>query len=391
MIPLGLSAADRRALLAALLVTNRVRIRTTLMDLSQTPLGSLNDYVLDGQVDVDGTQVITRQLSMLLMDPGKDLPFDTDSAATTALFMDRMIQVDYCVLVSGDWQPVPVFTGPVVGLQRDGSQVTVTCQSKEVLALGNVWPSIAIGKNRKKTDAIIEILMASGEDANHLVIPDLASRLPHPMSLYRSNQYWPKALEIAHGLNRQLYYDGNGIARLRSWPGHHYTFTDKQHISGQISIQYTGMTANAVMIVGGVPKGRKTPITAIAVAPASHPLSPIRLGRNGVPRHILLTGQPISIPTIKHQQEADDVAKHKLDVALMQQVDIQFDVIPGSLATADIGDLCHATTEGMTVPFRLSKFSLPLRDGGTASVGHHRNVSVRSIRRHSMPTQSRKR
>jgi hypothetical protein len=347
-----------------------------LLTLGHDYMEHLTSYMVDGQVDMDATQPVTRQLTMTLMDPADHLPFDTDSPNSTALFMDRMLQVKYRVIVNGSWVSVPVFTGPVTGLQRAGSQVNVTCQSKEVLAMGSVWPPMTIHKNVRKTSALTTILHAAGEEDKHMKIPDLNNRLPHPISLFRSQQYWPSALGIADALNRQLYYDGAGDCRLRTPPGHHFTFTSESHVIGDPQITYGAVTANTVMIVGGKPKGAKNPIISIQVAPNNHPLSPWRLGRNGVPRHILLTGQPISMPHIKTQKEADDVAKHKLNVALMQQVDVQFDVMPGALALLDHGDFCRVNTKHGVVPFRLLKYSLPLGTGETASVGYHRNVSV---------------
>jgi hypothetical protein len=393
MIPLGLRASELRALQATLIKTHRLHIDIELMTLSHSHIGILTNYLLDGQIDVDNTQDVTRQLSMTLMDDRHHLPFDTDSPADTALFMDRMIRVVYKVLVGGSWVGIPVFTGPITGLQRNGPQVIVTAQSKEVLAMGNVWPSITLHKNLRKTDAITRLLKEAGEDNRHLYIHDLPSKLPHHMSLHHTQRYWMLARSLARGMNRQLYYDGGGICRLRSYPGVVYTFRDTTNVIGDPQITYGAGTANTVIVTGATPKGHKTPITATAVAPAAHPLSPWRLGRNGQARHILLDGAPIDVPTIKHQGEADAYAKRRLDDALMQQVDVQFDVVPGCVALLDHGDLCHLTTEHMTVAFRLSKFSLPLRDGESASVGYHKNVSLRrySSRRHHRPVRKHRR
>lgn len=381
MISLGLSASQLRTLRQDLVKTNDLHVRANLLALDHTPLDALTDYLIDGQVDVDGTQVITRQLTMTLMDTRKHLPFDTDSPARTALFMDRMIEVEYRVVSGGDWVNIPVFTGPVTGLQRAGSIVTVTCQSKEILALGSVWPPMTIGKNIKKTTALTKVMHAAGEDDRHLDIPDLNNRLAHSLSLHRSQQYWGGATHLADSMNRQLYYDGRGVCHLRKHPKHTFSFTAEQDVLTDPEITYGAVTANTVVIVGAKPKGAKHPIVAIAVAPHNHPLSPWRLGRNGVPRHILLSGAPIHLPHIKHHDEAVAVARHRLDTALLGQVDVQFDVMPGAIALLDPNDHCHVKNEKATTPFRLQKFSLPLGEGSSASVGYHKKVSLSRTRR----------
>ena len=395
MQTLGLTASEKRSLLALLLRSHRLHIDIELMTLDHTHIGILTSYLLDGQIDVDNTQEITRQLSMTLLDDKHHLPFDTDSPADTALFMDRMVRVNYKVYSTdgGLSYTIPVFTGPITGLQRNGPQVIVTAQSKEVLAMGNVWPSLTLHKNLRKTDAIQRLMIEAGEDNNHLHIHDLASKLPHHISLHHTDQYWMKARQLARGMNRQLYYDGSGICKLRTYPGVVYTFKDETNVIGDPQITYAAGMGNTVIVTGATPKGHKTPITATAVAPAAHPLSPNRLGRNGKPRHILLTGQPLDVSTIKHQGEADAYAKRKLDDALREQVEVQFDAVPGCVALLDHGDTCHLTTQHMTVAFRLSKFSLPLRDGDSASVGYHKNVSLRrySSRHHHRPVRKHRR
>src|SRR5438093_10550652 len=60
--------------------------------------------------------------------------------------------------------------------------------------------------------------MSAGAGEARFDIPDLATRIPKGMSLGRAAQPWPRAVAIARSLNRQLYYDGAGVLRLRVRP-----------------------------------------------------------------------------------------------------------------------------------------------------------------------------
>lgn len=381
MMTRGLSAAERRALITTLGRTHRVRVRCTTLDLAGAALSDLTPYLLDGQVDVDSTADVTRSQTLTLSDPNRALPFDSDHPADTSLFLDCMIRSTYSVLVGDEWVSIPVFTGPVSKLDRNGDQVTVECQGKEVLAMGASWAPLTLPKGMKKTDAIRRILAERAGETS-FDIPDLPARLPKPISLGRASVPWKVARSIARSMNHQLYYDGSGTCRLRTHPGTvGFTFTGRDHVTSAPQISYSGDVVNAAYVFGAIPKGSKTHVHAVAVAPRNHPLSPQRLGRNGVPRYLLRNGDTIQDDQIKTVAEAQARANQDVRDGLLQAVEVSFDSKP--LPFFDPGDLCHVTTDDLSVTFRLQQFSLPLggSDSAGMSVGYHKRTTVRPIRR----------
>lgn len=378
MIPLGLSSAELRTFHQMLVSHHQIRVRVSLQTLSGTPDVTLTGLLMDGQVNVDQTADVTRSLTLSLFDERRSLPFDSDSPASSALFMDRMMRAVYDVRVGDEWQPVPVFTGPITKLDRDGMVVNVEAQGKETLAMAACWRPLTIRKGTRKTDAIKTIL---GERAGEtqFSIPDLSARMPRALSLHRDAVPWVEAKKIAHSMNRQLFYDGDGTCRLRTWPGTaHYTFGDN-NILNPMQVSYSNVTVNTVLVTGATPKGKKTPLTWTAVAPSNHPLSPWRLGRNGVPRHLLET---ISNDHLRSTAECKAAAEHRLGEVLRQQVQVTFDALP--IPHLDPGDIVHADDGNGAVTLRLAQFSLPLvvGDNASMSVGQTRNVTVKKRRRH---------
>lgn len=372
----GRSVAEQRSIMATLSSTYEARTRVSVISLDETHRIDVTRYFLDGQVDIDATADVTRSASLTFHDPNRALPFDADHPSDTALFLDRMIRVDYDVLVAGSWVALPVFTGPVTKLDRNGSQVTVECQGKETLLLGAAWRSMTLRRGLARTDAIGQLLTEGNPvyREGHRSIPDLASRLPKHLSLTRVSVPWVEARKIAHSLNRQLYYDGAGVARLRSWPNRvGFTFRSDLHVTSdpQITVDPSAGLVNAVAVLGVVPKGAKQHVKAVAVAPANHPLSPQRIGR-----YLLPSGDYVQDDSIKTTREAQDRADQLLADGLRQAVDVSFDsrVVP----FLDPGDLCSVRTDELSVTFRLTKASIPLTASGAAmSVGYHRAVAFR--------------
>jgi hypothetical protein len=372
----GLSAADWRAYCATLVQPHRERTLLRVESLAGVPGATLTGYFDDGQVDMDVTAAVTRTATITLHDPRRSLPFDSDHPSDTALFMDRMIRVSSSVLVGDTWRTRPVFTGPVTKLDRDGDLVTAECQGKEVLALGASWAPMTLRKGMKKTDAIRRI-MAERAGETFFDIPDLSARLPKHVVLSRESVPWLVARRIARSMALQLFYDGAGVCTLRRVPGVvGFAFTGTHHVTTPPQISWsTEGVVNAVYVLGGVPKGSKTHVHASAVAPRSHPLSPWRLGRNGVPRYLTPNGQIVQDDMLKTVAECKARAERIVHDGLLMGVDASFDSVP--IGFLDPQDLCRVSTDDGDVTFRLRSFSLPLSaaSGQGMSVGYHKRVT----------------
>lgn len=378
MIPLGLTATQQGWLHATLAGSHSVNVTVQLLTLSGARVADLSSRLLEGQVNVDYTADVSRACTMQLLDPDRTLSFETDSADEGAIYMDRMIRVVYSVKVPqmNAWVDIPVFCGPVTSMDRNDSVINIECQGKETLAKGAAWRTFTRKKNSNKGNVIKDILTdLTGE--NKFDFPEVTNKLSADYSLGRESIPWDSAKSIASGISRQLFYDGRGYAKMRSLPGTP-VFTFKSGDGGtvlsvpQISYDSSEMK-NTILVKGGVPKGSKTAVEASVAADKSHPLSPYKLGRNGVPRVLL---EVIEDDTIRSKAEATEKAGTTLNDRLLQTVDVKFDAMP--IPHLEPGDMVRIQTEEYATTFRLGQFSIPLVVGDTPmSVGYNKDLSVR--------------
>lgn len=372
MIPLGLSAADTRALRSTLTKPHRMRVTVEATKLDGTPAADLTPYVDGGQIDVDATQDVTRALTLTLHDEGGDLPFDTDHPAETALFLDRMVRVRWHVLVGDEWRTVPVFRGPVNQLSRDGDVVSLGAQGGEAMLLGAAWQPMTLHKGMLKTDAIKRILREGNPAYRYpwIDVPDLSAKLPKAIGVARDDRPWKVAAKIARSMGRQLFCDGNGTVRLRKPLNRSVFKFSGSHVTTPPKVAISDRAVNAVRVEGD--PSRK--LVAWITAPPTHVLAPHRIGR-----YLLPDGKVIRNDALKTDVEVGEVAIDALRDGLRQGVDATFDAIPVPLL--DPLDLIHVETGDGSVEFRLKQFSLPLVVGDSMTVGYTRDVSLWRARR----------
>lgn len=380
MLDLGLSAADQRAFEKALADPYSVRVDVGVLTLDGDELSRISPDILDGQVDVDADADVTRSLTLTILDPGHALQLDSDSPADGAIYADRMVRVTYSVLVPSldERVDVDVFTGPIVDIERDGDTIALTAHGKEELALGWIWRPLTVKKGGRKTDAI-RTIMSTRAGEYDFDIPDLTTRLPKPVVLGRAAAAWPKAKSIASSMNRQLYYNGSGVCRVRVRP-RRPVFTFLADVEGanmrsraKIAHDFT-QVKNAVWFKGGKPKGQKKPIEAFVAAPKGHPLSPHRLGRTNddgthVARYLV---HEATNDHVRSKAEATRRANALLGDMLTETLDVSFTAVP--IPHLDPLDVVRVSTRDFSANVRVRKFSLPLA-GGEMTFGYIDRVS----------------
>lgn len=393
MLPLGLRRHEQRAFHRALRTHHSIRVRVAVMTLEHEHLGQLTEELLDGQVNIDADAEVTRSATVTFLDRRRTLDFDSDSPANGALYANRMIRLTYDVRVDelDEWVNVPVFTGPVIKLDRTDDEVTVEAQGKEHLALAPAWRPMTVRKGVAKVDAIRRILRERAGE-HRFDFPDLHAKLPKAVSLGRESQPWVVAQKIAESMNRQLFYDGRGVCRMRVYPRNpHYTFNDGQggEVISPPQVAFSmDNVANAVWVKGGKPKAKKKQDDAnqpadgdkkekergvrhFETARRSHPLSPWRLGRNGDPRFLL---EVVDNDAIRSQQRAREVARRKLRRRLRALVEVTFDSLPTPHLEPE--DLFRLNTEQVGMVMRLNQLSIPLKHDQLQTVGYMRKVST---------------
>jgi hypothetical protein len=383
VIPLGLSTAERAQFERALRSTHEVRVTIRVQTLAGDTLAAITPVVLEGEVQVDITGEsdggVTRTASVTFLDPNHAMSFDTDSPDDGALYADRMLRIYYGIYVESlaDWVDVSVFRGPLTRLERAGGNVTVEGQGKEALARNAVWLPLTLKKGTRLSDAI-RIVLRDRAGESLFDIPKLGPKLPKAQTLNRFSTCWSVAAGFAKSLDRQLFYDGRGVLRLRALPKKPvYVFNDGD--GGEIltppTVTYALETfQNVVLVTGGKPKGSKKAVTGEASPNPNHPLSPKKQGRNGVWRRY---PKRISAPKVTSKKRANSIAKDHLEDLLLQTVEVSFDsmVIPH----LDPGDIARVRTDDFSANFRLKQFAIPLA-GGQMTVGYRRRVSIRKGR-----------
>lgn len=401
---LGLSGAEQRAYEDALGATGKPRVRAALQSIEGDEIADLSDRLVDGQVNIDSTAEVTRQATLVVDDPTHALHLDADAPAEGAMFADRLVQITYGLWVDGigddgKWVDVPVFTGPIAAMSRDGSSVELSCLGKEHLARGNAWRSLDIKKGANTLDAIRRILKERGGETK-FDFPESGAltrkTLADHVSLSRLSVPWDEALHLAGSINAQLFYDGRGRCVLRddgvsgAWTfrdGNGGTVLSPPDVAWDLD-----NLVNAVFVKGKKPsgkdgkdkddetkkhKGAKKAVTATAVAGRNHPLSPYKLGRNGVPRYLAVEVENDKLATKADVQRA---AENALAASLEQGVTVSFDALP--IPHLDVGDKVKLKANDLTLDFTFRTASLPLVHSGVMSVGAVKRVtpSLTSIR-----------
>lgn len=365
MINLGLSRKEYKKFCKLLLSNHYLYIRVQLLDLSHNYIDDLSDRLVDGQVNVDADADVTRTLDMVLFDPRKSVSLSSNSPAKTALDVDRMLKVWYCIAPPdmSTWYNVPVFCGPITDMERNGTLISVVASGKESMLFASMWKTRTFKKGLTKTTVLKRILNLAGE--TKVSIPDLDERIPRNLSLGLESAPWPQGRSLAVGLKRQLFYDGRGVARLRLIPAKSVWKFNNNVLKTEPKIGYDMEDFhNAVMVVGAKPKGAKKRIRIRRVAGRSHPLSPFKFIRNGIPGYRPLV---IKDDGIRSKSKARAVAKRELNAALIQSVDVQFDslVIPH----LEPLDCCQLDTPEFSMDFQLRKFTIPLVASGVSNIG----------------------
>lgn len=375
MLTVGRSSTERLAYEAQLGSTHRVQTDVRLLALSDgRELSNLTPRLLDGQVDIDATAETTRSAQLTINDPDHTLHLDSRGLGDGAIYLDRLIQITLSVFVGklNKWIEVPVFRGPVVGLARDGASIKLDALGMEHLSKGQAWLPMSFDTGDDVVATIKAILRDRGGERS-FSFPSRGGRLPKPLALGRTSQPWATARTLAASIDRQLYYDGRGVCRLRAIPTA-VAWTFKSGNGGTVlsapDVTYDLSSASNLVWVRGPKIKGKTQVTATAVPPRSHPLSPAALGRNGVPRYLVTV---VDNDKIRSKKDAQTIADKRLASVLREGVQVTFDALP--VPHLDPLDPIRLTTPDASVTFLLGQLSIPLVHTGVMSVGRNRRVT----------------
>jgi hypothetical protein len=417
--PLGFApgSTEEAAYLARLFSSHDFAISLDLVKLDHTPIRSLLDQTtnqpltLDGQINLQRDSAVRRTATFTFDDPEHSLHLDADSPWEGAIFADRMIRVRHTVTVPGIGKVTATpFIGPITKVSRDGDTVSVECQDKACLALTG-GPPVKVGKGSNAVDAIRKVMaQATGETKFRL--PSGLKRNLHKS--YATGWHddatpWVVCSRIAAQLDRQLFYSCDGYLTLRALPKLASLTATGLVVTSPVTVDWDASEVrNMVRVTGTLaPKKKKTTkadakpqlerpptkLSAVAVAAPNHPLSPSKLGRNGVPRYLPVV---IEGAVYKSLAQARQLASSTLTLGLGLTTGVAFDMVP--VFHLDSGDLITVKTAAGTLSVRLEEGSIPISVSGDMSVGYQRSSSkrgganrLRASQRRPTPTKKARR
>lgn len=367
MIDLGLTRAEQRALLRTLASDHQVDLWCSILDMEHHALGRLNGRVTGGQVNIDTTADVTRQLQLTFVDEDNSIRVDTTDGRPA---LNRMIRLHYKVRVPelDRWIGIPLFTGPITKVDRDGAEVTIEGLGKEHLALTPARHYRTFRKGTNRVSIIRTVLRDTGE--RRLRLPKgWNSRTRRINSVTQKTLPWNLAQAAARGCRAQLFYDGRGFARLRRRPVRSsFTFRDGDGgtlLSTPKLSEDSQDNVNTVRVIGAVPTGQKDPLTFEDSLPASHPHSPEQLGRWGEPRYLV---EEIEDDTLRTMSEVKKTVRRRLTEIQLDEQMVTFDALPVLLL--EEGDRFTVDAKGAKTPGRLVQMSIQLGHEGISTVGY---------------------
>jgi len=377
MVLVALTADERVAYRQALHSVYTKRIVVDLLDRNGNVIEPLTHAFQGGEVIVDADADVTRASTITVLDPAHEYGFDSDTYQGGKLDLTRQLRIWWVMYGGGLGRriSVPVFTGPLTRARRDGSILTLEGQGKEVRGLTPSRRTLTIKKGALRTDAIKVILAERMGETRFDAIPHSTSRLPNDLVVGPKDPPLAVIKRVAGALNCQFFYDAAGVPRLRPFPTRPtWVFESGPggSITGPISTEADLQSVkNHVRVVGAIPKGKKTPVSAQATADRSHPLSPWSLGGDDSPMWLI---EEVENENLRTQRECQDLAQKLLADGLRLLHDVSFNAAP--VPHLEPMDMAQVSTQFEAPTTRLRKFTLPLGLGGDMTVGWHDPYSL---------------
>ena len=377
MLHLAIPAAHRTELVHVLRGGDgriTARGRAAVLNSDHRVISDLSQWLSDGQVEWDTTAEVERTATASILDPDGRAGLDSVRVTDTSVRLDRYLQLrrDIWLPTAREWVSIPLFTGPLSGVERDGSTITVAAQGKESLALQPFWQPLSWGKETPRVRVIEEMLRyGAGEWAFNLP-PGWRTPLGKAKSVARvigDDQFtvWQQAKWQAAALGAQLFYDARGVLRARRRPVVPVWSFTEEHLRERPRVaERSRDIINTVSVTGGVPKGGKRPVTATRSLPSDHPWSPAALGRRGVGRRMI---EEITDDTLVTKAAAVAAADRRLREHETSTVDMTFDALPVPMLEPQ--DVFRADAGDVAVTARAHKATFSVT-GGLMSIGYVR-------------------
>jgi hypothetical protein len=266
--------------------------------------------------------------NVTVLDPTRSIGLEPDHPASLPVHLRRMVRIiDWRRVPGHDWVACPVFTGPVVEVDRNGAEVSLVCEGKERLALGSFGRTHQWAKGRKVTEVIRDMLELAGEKPSMIHLPALHSTLGKPVTVTRTDKPWVQARKLAESRDCKLIYDGRGHAVMRREPSKPLWTFGRDWLLGPLRIDRPKLSFhNGWIILGPKPKKGKPRVSSGLVAlPKTNSFSAYALRRNGKWRWLIHEEERQHVKT---NAEAKAIANRMRDKRIRFAADVSFDSLP---------------------------------------------------------------
>ncbi|GAB2970329.1 hypothetical protein [Nocardioides montaniterrae] len=384
-VPSGLASHDERVAWQLGMTTTHARmvtVRVMTLDHRQVTR-ELHAEIIDGQVIIDTSRDAISACSLTLLDPTQSIGWEPNSARDFP-HLQRMVQVIDARLVAGvggqpwSWVECPVFTGPVVDIDRDGATVTISADSKDRLALCNFPRAKTWRAKLRVVDVITDMLVNfAGENPNRIHLPQgLKATTPERISVTREDLVWVQVRRLAESVGFKIFYDGRGHCVMRRASSSAAMTIDRTSLASAVRMDREAPEIkNRWIVLGPKPKAHKKQVTADIALPKRHPWSAQSLGRsNGssfVPRWLIDIQKP---GQVKNHLIALKIAIKQRNEQLRTSQQVTVDHLP--FPQIEPYDLVKVIDPRLGVfLIRANQYTLPLGDGGPATLGAVRKAS----------------
>lgn len=380
MISMGLTPEGQRALVRTLAAEHEIGVQVSLLDRDHNHLGDLTGpqraRLLSGQVNIDANADVTRQLQMTFADERGSIRVDTSDGRPE---LRRMIRVHYVVFVKEVLNrrvAIPVFTGPITAVSRDGVIVTLEAQGKEHIAQSPTWRSKTFVKGANRVAVVRQIMGELTGETRFSFPVGWTSRTSKTINMRKESPAWKQAKATAKSARGQLFYNGRGTLVLRPRPVRSsFTFRDGDGgmlLSVPKTEEGSAEVINTVRAIGAVPKGKKNPMIHTDFLPKNHPYSPWSMIRGGKLQYL---PEIIEDDSLRTKSDVDNVVKRRIQELLMDEQMVTFDTLPMPLLEEH--DLFVIDAKGTKLASRVAQMSIPLTRDGVSTVGYIAPVNRR--------------
>ncbi len=310
-----------------------------------------------------------------LFDPNNAVSLDSSSPTNGALFLDRMIKIIVSVRGTLRWYDVDVLTGPITHVDRDGPIITLEAQGIESFGMSEAFATGTV--KGYKVAAFADLMARTGEVAAWMDLPTNDERLTKDIAIARDTKLWLEAFKVAQSLGRYCYYDGSGHLRTREWssaPAIEFVGGSDGLLLSEPQLSYsTEDFKNAWWVKTSSSSGKD--VEATAVLPSTHPLAPLKLGRNSKPKYLLgieddgdLRTSPACLARANFLLKESGLS-----------TSVQFEARP--VYHLDPFDWAMVTTDDFAMPFPIVEFSMPIVAGRPMTVGYTTNLTSPNVTR----------